>query len=104
MARAVNLEVKLPSHVRPTDETSEALIKKFLKECSKDSLLQFLAEKSAWTRRFTKKSIKDREKKLRYKRNAQKHEQQLNNESLDKAKKKKKSVIQNKREAQAIEK
>jgi ribosomal protein S21 len=91
MGRGVNLEVKLPSHVRPSDEATEALIKKFLKECSKESLVQDLAEKSAWTRRFTKKSIKIREKKMRYKRNAQKHQQELNNESLDKTKKVKKN-------------
>lgn len=92
MARAVNLEVKLPSHVRPTDETTEQLIKKFLKECSKESLAQFLFEKSAWSRRFEKKSVKQRHKKLRYRRNAQKHQQELNNEKLDAPKKKKKQV------------
>ena len=57
MGRAGHLEVKLPPHVKPTDETNEQLIKKFLKECSKESLLQFLAEKSAHSRRFEKKSV-----------------------------------------------
>jgi len=90
MARAVNLEVKLPPHVRPSDESTEALIKKFLKECSKESLVQDLAEISAWTRRFTKKSIITREKKMRYKRNAQKHNSELNKEGFEKVKKKKK--------------
>jgi len=89
MARAVNLEVKLPPHVRPTDETSEQLIKKFLKECSKDSLLQFLADNSAFSRRFTKKSIITREKKLRYKRNAKKYNDELNGDGPVKTKKKK---------------
>jgi hypothetical protein len=89
MSRAVNLEVKLPSHVRPTEETSEQLIKKFLKECSKESLVQYMHENSAWTRRFTKKSVKDREKRLRYKRNAKKYQEELNNDSPDKVKKKK---------------
>ena len=89
MARAAHLEVKLPPHVKPTDETTDQLIKKFLKECSKESLLQFLAEKSAFSRRFTKKSILVREKKMRRLRNSKKHNDELNNDSLGKAKKKK---------------
>ena len=91
MARAVNLEVKLPPHVRPTDETSDQLIKRFLKECSKESLLQYLAEESRWTRRFTKKSVINRQKRLRYKSNARKHNDEINNESFVKPKKKKKN-------------
>jgi len=89
MARAAHLEVKLPSHVKPTDETNDQLIKKFLKECSKESLLQYLAEKSAYSRRFTKKSILVREKKLRYKRNAKKHNEETNGNLPLKSKKKK---------------
>lgn len=89
MSRAVNLEVKLPSHVRPTEETSDQLIKKFLKECSKESLVQYMFENCAWSRRYTKRSIKNREKRLRYKRNAQKYQQELNNELPKKTKKKK---------------
>jgi hypothetical protein len=89
MARAVNLEVKLPSHVRPTDETNDQLIKKFLKECSKESLVQYLSEKSAWTRRFEKKSVLDRQKKLKYARNAKKYNQELNSETVKTKKKKK---------------
>ena len=89
MARAAHLEVKLPPHVKPTDETTDQLIKKFLKECSKESLLQFLAEKSAFSRRFTKKSILVREKKMRRLRNSKKYNDELNSDSLGKAKKKK---------------
>ena len=89
MARAAHLEVKLPPHVKPTDETNDQLIKKFLKECSKESLLQYLAEKSAYTRRFTKKSILIREKKLRYKQNAKKYNDELNGDLVKKAKKRK---------------
>jgi len=89
MARAAHLEVKLPPHVKPTNETNEQLIKKFLKECSKDSLLQFLFEKSAYSRRFTKKSIITREKKMRRLRNSKKHNDELNNDALGKTKKKK---------------
>lgn len=92
MGRAVNLEVKLPPHVRPTEETTDQLIKKFLKECSKESLQQYLAEECAWTRRFTKKSIIVREKKMRYKRNARKHNDELKNDLPVKQKKKKKVV------------
>lgn len=84
MARAAHLEVKLPPHVKPTDETNDQLIKKFLKECSKESLLQFLAEKSAYTRRFSKKSDVEREKRLRYKRNARKSNEELNSGPLEK--------------------
>lgn len=89
MARSANLEVKLPPHVRPTEETTDQLIKKFLKECSKESLQQFLAEKCAYSRRFTKKSIIVREKKMRYKRNARKHNDELNGDLPQKPKKKK---------------
>jgi len=90
MARAAHLEVKLPPHVKPTDETNDQLIKKFLKECSKESLLQFLAEKSAHSRRFEKKSVITRQKKLRYSRNAKKHNEELNGDVVVKPKKKKK--------------
>lgn len=89
MARAAHLEVKLPPHVKPTDETNDQLIKKFLKECSKESLLQFLAEKSAFSRRFEKKSVVERQKKLKYKQNAKKYNDELNGNLPSKSKKKK---------------
>jgi hypothetical protein len=90
MARAVNLEVRLPAYTKPTEETTEALIKKFLKECSKESLVQYLYDNSAWTRRFTKKSIKEREKKLSRERNSKKYNEEMNKEGLETKKKKKK--------------
>jgi hypothetical protein len=90
MARAANLEVKLPPHVKPTDEASEALIKKFLKECSKESLVQYLFDNSAWTRRFTKKSIKTRAKKLLRTRNSKKYNEEINGDKIQTPKKKKK--------------
>jgi lysyl-tRNA synthetase class II len=93
MARAVNLEVKLPSHVRPTDETTEQLIKKFLRECSKESIVQYMYENSAWTRRFSKKSVVERQKRLKYKRTAKKNQQELNNETAESPKKKKKQYV-----------
>lgn len=89
MARSANLEVKLPPHVKPTEETNEQLIKKFLKECSKESLLQYLAEKSAHTRRFIKKSVLVREKKMRYARNAKKYNEELNSTTIKTKKNKK---------------
>lgn len=95
MSRAVNLEVKLPDHIRPTEETTDQLIKKFLKLCSKESLVQYLYDNCAWNRRFTKKCVKEREKRQRYKRNAQKYNKELLNESEEKNKKKKKAVNKN---------
>jgi len=89
MARAGHLEVRLPPHVKPTDETNDQLIKKFLKECSKESLLQYLAEKSAYSRSFDKKSVIRRQKRLKYARNARKHNEELNGEFIPKTKKKK---------------
>ncbi len=91
MSRAANLEVRLPPNVRPTEEATDALIKKFLKECSKESLVQFLYEKSAMTRRFEKKCVRERNKRMKYKRNAKKHNEDLNKE-FDKASKKQKNV------------
>ena len=91
MSRAVNLEVKLPSHVRPTDETTDALIKKFLKECSKESLMQHIYEKSAWTRRFIKRSDAERARRLQYKRNAKRNNLELSAEVEESSKKKKKA-------------
>lgn len=91
MARAVNIEVKLPPHVIPTDETTDILIKKFLKACSKESIVQYMYENCAYTRRFTKKSVVERQKRLKYRRNAQKHNKELISESEEKTKKKKKT-------------
>jgi len=97
MARVVHLEVKLPPHVRPTDETSEQLIKKFLKETSKESLVQKWADESAHSRRFTKKSVLDRQKRLQRNRNAKKYNDESNNELPVKQKKKKKFYDSKKR-------
>lgn len=91
MSRSANLEVKLPPHVRPTDETTDALIKKFLKECSKESLLQHIYENSAWTRRFIKKSVKERDLRLKYARTARQNNLELSQEVEQTAKTKKKA-------------
>ena len=78
MSRSVNLEVKLPHYTKPTDETNEQLIKKFLKECSKESLVQYLAEKSTYSRRFVKRSVVKRQKRLKARHNAIKHNKEVN--------------------------
>ena len=96
MARAGLLEVKLPPGVRPSNESTEMLIKKFLKECSKESLVQFLYENCAYTKRFEKRSVRERLKRNRYKKNARVHNQEINGEKLEEAPKKKKKTPQNK--------
>lgn len=90
MARAVLLEVRLPPNTKPSAESTEILIKKFLKECSKESLVQYLYDECAYTRRFVKPSVKERLKRSKYRRNAQKHNLEVNSEALDEPKKKKK--------------
>ncbi len=90
MARAVHLEVKLPGHVIPTAETTDILIKKFLKACSKESIVQYMYENCAYTRRFTKKCVLERQKRSKYRRNAQKHNKELISMPEEKTKKKKK--------------
>ncbi len=94
MSRAVLLEVKLPPGVNPTADTNEMLIRKFLKECSKESLVQYLYEECAYTRRFTKKSVKERLLRSKYKRNAKNYNLELNSEVEKEPKKKKKTTQQ----------
>ena len=94
MSRAVLLEVKLPPGVNPTADTNEMLIRKFLKECSKESLVQYLYEECAYTRRFTKKSVKERLLRSKYKRNAKNYNLELNSEVEKEPKKKKKPTQQ----------
>lgn len=68
--RPVNLEVKLPKNMIPSLETNEMMINKFLKACSKESLVQYLYDNSSYNKRFTKPSVLERQRKLKYKRNA----------------------------------
>lgn len=96
MASATLLEVKLPPGVHPSNESTEMLIKKFLKECSKESLVQFLYEKCSYTRRYEKRSVTERLKRSKYRRNAQKYNQEVNGEIRDEPPKKKKKFQQNK--------
>lgn len=95
MSRSALLQVKLPDGVAPSAESTEMLIKKFLKECSKESLVQYLYEKSASTRRFVKRSVTERLKRSKYKRNAKNHNLEINSEAKEVVKKTKK-VDQNK--------
>jgi hypothetical protein len=94
MSRAALLSVALPPGVRPSAESTEMLIKKFLKECSKDSLVHYLFENSAMSRRFTKKSIKMRQKRLSRLRNSKRYQQEVDKDFLDDKKKKKKKYEQ----------
>ena len=70
--KPVRLEVKLQKGQFPSDKSNEILINKFLKLCSKESLMQMLYEKSAYTKRFDKPSVVKRQKRLQHRRNAQK--------------------------------
>lgn len=99
--KAAHLEVKLPDYVRPTDDTTNELIRKFLKLCSKESLVQYLYEKCSYTRRFTKKSVVERQKRMKYRRNAQKHNVEVHSEREDAPKKKKKNVNKHQRTEKA---
>jgi hypothetical protein len=91
--RPVNLETKLPKGLHPSLENNELIINRFLKACSKESLVQYLYDFSAYTKRFDKPSVLERQRKLKYKRNAQKANldflADLNNDMLPKKKKKK---------------
>ena len=98
MARAVLLEVKLPPNTKPSAEATDLLIKRFLKECSKESLVQYLYDECAYTRRFTKPSVKERLKRSKYRRNAQKYNLEVNSETIDAPKKKKKKQDYEKKE------
>lgn len=68
--RPVNLETKLPKGLQPSLENNELLINRFLKACSKESLVQYLYDYSAYTKRFDKASVLERQRQLKYKRNA----------------------------------
>ena len=87
--RPVYLETRLPKGQQPSLENNEALINKFLKACSKESLLQYLYEYSAYTKRFDKPSVLERQRQLQYKRNARKANSEKLKDLSDTVKKKK---------------
>ena len=68
--RPINLETKLPKGLQPSLENNELLINRFLKACSKESLVQYLYDYSSYTKRFDKESVLERQRQLKYKRNA----------------------------------
>lgn len=88
MPRPVSLEVKLPKGQQPTSQTNESLINRFLKACSKQSLLRYLYENSAYTKRFDKPSVLERKRQLLYKRNARKANKENSEVFEEKVKKK----------------
>lgn len=90
--RPVYLEVKPQKNQQPSLELNEVLINKFLKACSKESLLQELYERSAYTKRFDKPSVLERQRQLRYKRNAQKANLEKMRDFVEKPKKKKRAT------------
>jgi hypothetical protein len=92
MSRATLLSVSLPPGVKPSAESTEMLIKKFLKECSKESLVHYLFENSAMSRTFVKKSIKDRQKRMNRLRNSKKYQQEVDRDFTEEKKKKKKKL------------
>jgi len=90
--RPVNLETRLPKGLQPSIENNELIINRFLKACSKESLTQYLYDNCSYTKRFDKPSVLERQRKLQYKRNAQKANldtlAEINNETAKKKKKK----------------
>lgn len=86
--RPVNLETKLPKGLQPSLENNELLINRFLKACSKESLVQYLYENSSYTKRFDKRSVLERQRKLKYKRNARLANLEKLNEDKNKEKNK----------------
>lgn len=89
--RPIHLEAKLPKGVLPSLESNEILINKFLKACSKESLMQFLYEKSPYTKRFEKPSVSERKLRMKYKRNARIANLEKLSDKKDNNKSKKKS-------------
>ncbi len=68
--RPINLETKLPKGLQPSLENNELIINRFLKACSKESLVQYLYEYSSYNKRYDKPSVLERRRQLQYKRNA----------------------------------
>lgn len=91
--RPVRLETKLPKGQHPSLESNEALINKFLKACSKESLMQYLYEYSIYTKRFEKPSVLERQRQLEYKRNARKASAERELDISDKMKKRNKKPV-----------
>lgn len=91
--RPIRLETRLPKGKQPSLENNDLLINKFLKTCSKESLMQYLHEYSVYTRRFEKPSVLERQRQLQYKRNARKANNDAMKDVADKPKKKNKKPL-----------
>lgn len=87
--RPVNLETKLPKGLQPSLENNELIINRFLKACSKESLTQYLYDYSAYNKRFDKPSVLERQRQMKYKRNARKANQESMMDNSESPKKKK---------------
>lgn len=86
-----HITVALPPGTRPTDDTTELLIRKFLKACKKENIAMHVFEKSADVRRFERPANKERLRKRNAKERAIREYNKLNDPNAnDKAPKKKK--------------
>jgi hypothetical protein len=90
--RPINLETKLPRGLQPSLENNELLINKFLKSCSKESLVQYLYDYCSYTKRYDKPSVLERQRQIKYKRNAQIANLEKNSDEKKTKKKAKNSI------------
>ena len=86
-----HITVALPPGTRPTDDTTELLIRKFLKACKKENIGLNVFEKSNLVRRFERPGQTERMRRKRAKERALREYNKLNDPNYnDKAPKKKK--------------
>jgi hypothetical protein len=86
-----HVTVALPPGVRPSDEMSEVLIRKFLKACKKEDLQKNVLDKSAMVRRFDRPANVERLRKRAAKERAiREYEKHNDPKANDKAPKKRK--------------
>jgi hypothetical protein len=86
-----HVTVALPPGVRPSDEMSEVLIRKFLKACKKEDLQRNVLDKSVEVRRFDRPANVERLRKRTAKERALREYAKHNDPSAnDKAPKKRK--------------
>lgn len=65
-----HITVALPEGVSPSQETTDMLIKRFLKACKKENIAQNVFEKSHLVKRFERPAEIERQRKMRCKRKA----------------------------------
>ena len=73
----------LPPDVKPSLETNELLIKKFLKSCKKEDLQKKVFDKSAGVRRFETPRQKERQERRRNKERALREYREQNDPSFN---------------------